>query len=90
MHYHQKEKIRFNDNNAIDSTELYISTDTAVLNNQDGSSIDMKSFFGFLQLRTSTIKTFVILYKKTDSSKKSYFLYQTLMLVIHEITQHLH
>ena len=65
-------EIRFNDNNAIDSTELYISTDTAVLNNQSGSSIDMKSFF-FLQLRTSTIKTFVILYKKTDSSKKIVF-----------------
>ena len=33
----------------------------------------MTNFFNYIQARTSAIKTFVIIYKKTDSSKKIIF-----------------
>ena len=56
-----------------DSISLYISTQTLVLSNQTGSPIDMTNFFNYIQARTSAIKTFVIIYKKTDSSKKIIF-----------------
>ena len=66
-------KIRFSSASIADSVSLYISTQTLVLSNQTGSPIDMTNFFNYIQARTSAIKTFVIIYKKTDSSKKIIF-----------------
>ena len=66
-------ELRFNNANTIDSTEIYLSTNTAVFNNQDGPAINMINFFDYLKGRSTSIKTYVIIYKKKDSSKKIIF-----------------
>ena len=66
-------KLRFNSQIISDSTSLFVSTKTHVLDTQTGTSIDLRTFFDFVKQRTSAIKTFAIIYKKTDSSKKIIF-----------------
>ncbi|MBU94017.1 MAG: hypothetical protein CL669_00260 [Balneola sp.] len=66
-------ELRFNNASTVDSTEIYLSTNTAVFDNQDGPTINMVNFFNYVKGRSSSIKTFVIIYKKKDSSKKVIF-----------------
>ena len=62
--------IRFNSSKIEEAMELYISTNTNVLDTQQSSPFNMKPLFNWIKLRSSSVKTIVSIFKRDDSSKK--------------------